>query len=318
MTDKFHAAAYIAAIAEMKNISAAAEKLNMSQPALSARLKKTEEQIGAAVFDRSKQPLELTDAGRAYLEYAEKIAAVDREFEQRISDMENLQCGSLVIGGASSFNVSYYPKAVGEFLGRYPNIDAEIIDGNIPEISVKAFNGEIDLFTAHPMEFDDSFCYEKLFSERIYVCVPREWNINEKLKEKEIPYGQIIEGGREVSYETIDFSVFRDLPFIMLREDQHIGMVMNRLFEKYGFEPKRHVCVEQTMTSYALTTAGVGISLMTESCIRNSGFGDFPRFYLTDPDMCRRDIYVVYPKHRYMSRAAREFIGILKDTLGGD
>ena len=69
------------------------------------------------------------------------------------------------------------------------------------------------------------------------------------------------------------------------------------------------------MTSYALTLAGVGISLMTESCIRNSRFSQFPRFYLTEPELCARDIYVVYPANRYMSRAAKEFIEVLKKTL---
>lgn len=317
--DKFVSAGYIETIAEMKNISAAAEKLDMSQPALSARLKKTEEQLGTAIFDRSRQPLELTEAGKVYLEYAEKMDALNREFNRHISDLEDMRRGSLTIGGASSFNVSYLPEAVSVFLKKYPGIDIEIIDDNIPEISVKAFNGMIDLFIAHPMEFDERFCYEKLFSERIYVCVPRDWEINDALKEKEIQPETIMRGreagAAQETSELIDLTVLKYMPFVMLRDDQHIGLLMNELFERCGFEPIRKVCVEQTMTSYALTLAGVGISLMTESCIRNSRFSQFPRFYLTEPELCARDIYVVYPANRYMSRAAKEFIEVLKKTL---
>src|SRR5699024_10211690 len=162
------------------------EKLDMSQPALSARLKKAEEQLGTAIFDRSRQPLELTEAGKVYLEYAEKMDALNREFNRHISDLEDMRRGRLTIGGASSLNVSSLTEAVNVFMKKYPGIDIEIIDDNIPEISVKPFNGMIDLFIAHPMEFDERFCYEKLFSERIYVCVPRDWEINDVLKEKEI------------------------------------------------------------------------------------------------------------------------------------
>lgn len=184
---------------------------------------------------------------------------------------------------------------------------------------MKAFNGMIDLFIAHPMEFDERFCYEKLFSERIYVCVPRDWEINDALKEKEIQPETIMRGreagAAQETSELIDLTVLKYMPFVMLRDDQHIGLLMNELFERCGFEPIRKVCVEQTMTSYALTLAGVGISLMTESCIRNSRFSQFPRFYLTEPELCARDIYVVYPANRYMSRAAKEFIEVLKKTL---
>ena len=56
---------YIKTIAEMRSISAAAESLGISQPALSAHLKKTEAEVGAVLFDRSRQPLELTEAGQA-------------------------------------------------------------------------------------------------------------------------------------------------------------------------------------------------------------------------------------------------------------
>ena len=317
--EKFTSAAYIETIAEMKNISAAAEKLDMSQPALSARLRKTEEQLGTAIFDRSKKPLELTEAGRVYLDYADRFAALERELHQQITDIEEMRKGSLTIGGASFFNVSYYPKAVGAFLKKHPGIDMEIVDGKIPEISVKAYNGSVDLFIAHPMEFDERFCYEKLFNEKIFLCVPGDWEINDELKDFEVRPETIMgrDGSDRGDMPVMDFSVLSGLPFVMLNEDQHIGTVMNGLFEKYGFEPVRCVTAEQTMTSYALTLAGVGISLITESCIRNSGFHDSPKFYLTEPELCSRDIYAVYPKNRYMSRAAREFISILKDTLSG-
>lgn len=313
--DKFIGSEYIAAIAETKSISAAAEMLDVSQPALSIRLKKIEEQLGVFIFDRSKQPLELTEEGRLYLEYADRISAVNREFMQRISDIENMRQGKLTLGGASFFNVSYLPKAASIFAKKYPGIDIEIIDGKIPEIAVKALNGMIDVFIAHPMEMDERFHYEKLFNEKIFVCVPQDWEINQYLKDNEISIEDINDSYKNHKYKTIDLKVFKNMPFVILKEDQHIGLLMHKLFEKYKISPIHKICVEQTMTSYALTLAGAGISLMTESCIRNSRFKDFPKFYMADPDICFREIYVVYPKNRYLSKASSEFIEILKSSF---
>ena len=100
--DYFSSANYIKAIADARNISAAAEKIGISQPALSAFLKKLEEQLGVILFDRTKQPLTLTEAGRIYLEYAVKYEALQHEFNQHINDIEGLQRGKLIIAGAPS------------------------------------------------------------------------------------------------------------------------------------------------------------------------------------------------------------------------
>ena len=99
----------------MRSISAAAESLGISQPALSSHLKKVESEIGTVLFDRSRQPLELTEAGRAYLEYLDRALSLEKEMEQTISDIEGLETGSITVGGAAFFNVAYLPKAVGIF-----------------------------------------------------------------------------------------------------------------------------------------------------------------------------------------------------------
>ncbi len=315
--DCFSSAKYIEMIAETKNISAAAEQLKISQPALSSHLKKLETLLGTVLFDRTKQPLEITEAGKVYLDYAIRYQALSREFMQQIADIEDLKAGKITIGGAASFNVSYLPKTVAEFAQRYSGIDIEIVDGNIPEITNKALNGQLDIFIAPTIDFDDRLCYEELLQEKIFLCVPPQWKINEELSPYEVTMKQISTGKYEENEESklVDFSLFKDCPFILLKKDQHIGHTMSRLFDKYEFEPRKYVTAEQTMTSYGLTLAGVGISLMTESTIKNSNFKVCPKFYMADPIICSRKIYAVYSKQKYLSKAARIFITILKKNL---
>ena len=316
--DKFLSPNYVKTIAETSNISAAAEKLGISQPALSAYLKKQEEQLGALLFDRSKQPLELTEAGRVYLQYADRFSALEKEFRQHIADLEELKQGRLTIGGASFFNVSYLPRAVACFTSRYPGIEVEILDGTVPEISIQALNGQLDLFISPPWgEDDERFYYERLLEERIFLCVPPDWEINRKLQGQDVPVERILEQ-RSLDEEPLsvaDFRAFQGLPFVLLQEDQHIGHVMSALFQKYGVKPGNRICVQQTMTSYALTLAGVGISLITESSVRNSGLRSHPKLYFVDREICRRGIFVVYPKQKYLSRAAKAFIQMLKTNI---
>ena len=82
---------------------------------------------------------------------------------------------------------------------------------------------------------------------------------------------------------------------------------MWQLFERYQFTPEHRIAAEQTMTSYALTLAG--------STVAKGHLRDYPAFYLTDLDICSRDMYIAYPKQKYLSRAGKEFISILKESL---
>ncbi len=305
---------YIKAIAGARNISAAAETLGISQPALSAYLKKLENQIGAMLFDRSKKPLSLTETGKAYLQYANQVEALNREFMKQVSDLEELKSGTLTIGGASFFNTTYIPGAVAGFLTEYPCIDVEIIDGTVPEISVAALNGKVDMFITPTAEDTERFFYEKLLDEKIFVAVPPQWKINKVLGQKHGGASDKCMQGGYKRLDAEDFILLEDETFILLHKGQHIGRKMAQLFERHSLKPRHTVLVDQTMTSLALTRAGVGISLITESTIKGSGLADPPCLYLADEDICSREIFAAYPKNKYCSRATSEFIRILKDN----
>lgn len=311
---------YILAAARYGSISKAAEKLGISQPALSAHIKTVERQMGIQIFDRSKKPLQLTDSGQIYADYLKQSLELEKEFRQRLSDLSELKTGKLVIGGASFFNISYLPEIAATYTKKFPGVHLEIVDGKMPEIIDKALNHELDLFLSPSWNQDDRFNYEPILNERIFICVPPLWPINEKLKEKQLPIDLILSGKEESisrweRQHCIDFSVLNGQTFILLKEDQHLGNIMGRLFELYGFQPEHFISAEQTITSYALTLAGAGISLMTESVIRRDLLREHPAFYVTEPELCRRDMYVAYPKQRYLSRAGKEFIALLKSRL---
>ena len=293
---------YIKAIAEVRSISVAAENLGISQPALSSYLKKQEKELGAALFDRSKQPLEITEAGKAYIDFLDRAAVLQRELTQNLADIADMNTGDLTVGGASFFNVAYIPGAIAEFAKKYPNINIEIIDGKVSELTTAAHNGVLDLFITPFDDETDRFSYEELLSEKIYLAVPSEWEINRELKNST--------AGGKITKEQ-----FRELcryTFITLKKEQHIGQIMEKLFRKYGCRPERIITAEQTMTTFALTLSGVGISLITESSINHSGRMKLPELYTVDPSICSREIYIAYPKNKYMSRATKEFIRILK------
>lgn len=301
--DKLVALEYFRTIARTRNISAAAEELGISQPALSNFVKRQEASVGATLVDRSTVPVTITEAGQAYFEYLEKVDSLNRELSHEIDDLENLQKGNLIVGGAVFFNVAYLPKAIAEFNKLYPGINIEIVDGLVPEITTEALAGRIDLFTTAIKSNEEDLCYEEMFNEKIFLCLPPEWEINNKLPQP----GK--EGYAKLSDD--DFKLLQDCTFIVLHEDQDIGRKMKALFDRHGFQPQHVLTAGQTLTTLELTLAGAGISLITESTLNQYNMDRKPKLYLIDPEICSRTMYVAYPKNRYIAQATKKFIEVL-------
>lgn len=307
---------YIKNIAQVKSISVAADQLGISQPALSSYLKKIESELGMVLFDRSRQPLELTEAGKVYLDFLDKTAALQKQLMQNLSDIDDLKTGDLTVGGASFFNVAYLPKAIAAFASAYPGIEIEIVDGKVPELVNMAQKGLLDLFITPIPEDPDRFVYEELLEEEVYLAVPESWEINKALESKAVTVEADIHDQKKPSKALTrdEFVGLCENTFVMLKPDQDIGHKMQALLDKYECQPSRIITAEQTMTTLALAQNGVGISLITESSIRNCSMETLPKLYMVDTEICTRKIYIAYPKNKYLSKAATEFVKILKEN----
>ena len=311
---------YIKKIAQAKSISVAADQLGISQPALSSYLKKVEGELGVVLFDRSRQPLELTEAGKVYLDYLDEVVIRQKELMKSLSDINDLKTGSLTVGGASFFNVAYLPKSIAAFVSENPGIDIEIVDDRVPRLEALAQKGMLDLFITPINDEPERFVYEELLEEDVFLAVPETWEVNRQLEGKAISIEELTESeaaakshrkAKPLTRE--EFACLCRETFVVLKPDQDIGRKMQALLNSCGCTPERVITAEQTMTTLALTLRGVGVSLITESSIRNCGFAGLPKLYMANPDICRRKMYIAYPRNKYLSKAARRFAEVLKE-----
>ena len=125
---------YVYEVYKERSFTKAAQNLYISQPSLSARIKKIEEIIGEPLFDRSTTPLQLTEVGKVYIEAAEEITQIEQRVENYINDLAGLKTGNLAVGASTLFAAYVVPSLITKFNQKFPDVHIQLIEGNTAEL----------------------------------------------------------------------------------------------------------------------------------------------------------------------------------------
>lgn len=172
----FRGMEYVYAVYKEKSFSKAAEKLFISQPSLSANVKREEQSVGYPIFDRSMKPLGLTEPGKKYIETVEKILSMQNEFSEYIDDLGDLKTGRLVLGGSSLYSSWVLPPLMGNFSKTYPLVQLELVEETTTNLQRMLQNGEID-FLLDNCELEDEIFDRQLYRQEYLVFA----NVNIKM-----------------------------------------------------------------------------------------------------------------------------------------
>jgi len=141
------------AVARERRFSRAAEKLFRTQSAVSQTIRKLEDELGEALFDRSSREGVLTDAGKVLHEYAEKLINLRTEASESLTELRELQKGKLVIA-ANEFTALYLLPLLAEFRRLHPMIKIKVeraLGSHIPD-DVLRYAVEFGVLSYEPQE----------------------------------------------------------------------------------------------------------------------------------------------------------------------
>ncbi|MEL4024265.1 LysR family transcriptional regulator [Lysinibacillus endophyticus] len=119
---------------EEKNITKTAEKLFITQPALTYRIQAIEQEFGVKIVNRGKKGVEFTFEGEYVYRYAEKMIIEFRKVKEKLKNMDNKVQGKLRIAVSSSFAYNPLPVILKDFLTLYPEVEVNLVTGWSSEI----------------------------------------------------------------------------------------------------------------------------------------------------------------------------------------
>jgi DNA-binding transcriptional LysR family regulator len=298
---------YMLKVAEEKSFSKAAQKLYIAQPSLSQYIQKLEQQLGVQLFDRSTNPLKLTYAGEQYAQTAKNILDLKDQLSNQMEDIANFKKGRLTIG-LSAFRSAYImPKIFPLFYKKFPGIDIVLMEGNSVELEDLAIKGTTDISLMTLPIKENLFCYEPILMEKILLAVPPHNPVAKKA----------IKGHyNQHTHAEISLHELCNEPFILLKQHQKLHQIAVSLCKQAGFKPKIILESESIEATHALVSSGMGIAFIPDTIALFTQTPTTPIYFGIKDLETTRTLVASYRKKRYLSRAAQEFIGMMKDVLG--
>lgn len=300
---------YVYEVYKEKSFSKAAENLYISQPALSAMVKKVESKVGMPLFDRSTSPIQLTECGKRYVKTAEKIMDLEDEFAYYVGNLHELKTGHLSVGGTYLFSSFILPPIIAKFQSAYPHVKVSMFEGHTPLLEQKLFGGDLDIIIDNYL-LDESIYEKKIFmEEHLLIAVPAAFDSNRRASQYQLS-AQDVRNNKHLdqAFPGVSLKKFKDDPFIVLRSHNDTRERVDEICRRAGVQLNYSLKLNQLLTTYHLTEYGMGDSFVSDTVVKSLPQDENIIYYKLDDPEAVREVYLYYKKNKYMTRSMIEFI----------
>ena len=198
--------------ARHRNLSRAADVLHVTQPALTARIQALEAELGTPLFVRGRLGMEMTDAGRAFLPYAERAVAALDAGASMLAELRRGGTGELVLGGAPAVSTYVLPALLMRYTRRFPNVRLVVRTGHSEEILEMVLRREIDLGLVRELQHPDIETFPMYDDELILVAAgSHRFGDRATVGLHELAEARLILFDRTSSYYELTNAFFRDM-----------------------------------------------------------------------------------------------------------
>jgi DNA-binding transcriptional LysR family regulator len=280
------------AVADAGGISAAANRLHITQPALSRRLQQLEEQLGATLLERGRRGVRLTELGRLVQREGRPILTRYEQLQEQVRARQALRGGVVRIGGGATAVSYILPRAIAEFQSQHPSVRFRLKESGSSEVADDVRSGELEVGLATLPVRDQGLEVHPLMTDRI-VLVARS----------DHPLAQ----GKRIGAEQLDGQ-----PFIGFLTGTAIRQIIDSALREAGVEMNAVMELRSIPTILHMVASTGNLAFV-------SRVGIDARSDLTQPNIqglrIERQLAVVVRQGAHLSPATTAFLDQLDRTI---
>jgi DNA-binding transcriptional LysR family regulator len=285
------------AVVEKKSFSQAAERLGVTQPAVSLQVRALEQRLGQTLLDRSGRRVEPTEAGQRLYRSAQRLLALEEQlFEEVARDGDRLT-GTLALGASTGPGAHLVPLLLCEFQSGHPDLHVALSIWDTQTVIDRVAERDLELGVVGALRRHRSLEFDPLVRDEIVLAVPP---------------------GHRAAGGTLGVDELRDESLIVMQEGAGVRQVVEEELRRAGLrlrgvEPKLELGLQESVKS--AVAAGYGVAFISRTAIDGelaAGTLAAARVEGIEPV---RQIYVVRARGRAVTRAAEAFLAFARERL---
>ncbi len=235
-------------IVETKSLTRTAAFFGCTQSAVSQLVRALESDLGVTLLARNKNGVRLTAEGEYLLPSMRQIVGGERSVFEKSLELQNLNTGLIRMGIFTSMSCQWLPPYLKKFRERYPNINFELLQGDMLQICDWLRNGLVDIgFMTRPDS--DEFAFRELLEDRMHIVLPPEHPL----------------AGGEVRLADLAEETF------VLMESGY-SQIVEKIFRDAAIRPKRQYTVKDDYTVMSMVESGLGVSVLPELLLQRTPY----------------------------------------------
>ena len=287
--------AFIAA-ADCGSFSRAAELLKVAQPSLSNRIQSLEREVGQPMFERMGRGVKLTDAGRAFLPYAQRILRTLHDGLLVLDGTREGTGGRLSIGTAPAVGTYVLPRMLKTFCDNHEGVDVVVRTGHSDEVLQMVLDDDVQVGFGRPINHPDVRTVI-LYRGELVLVVSSQHRYSKR-------------GSVRVGDLADDSLILFD------RDSGYYGMIVG-LFRDLGVVPQQQMQLDSIEATKKMVEANLGIALLPEVSVeREIRLGTLHKVHIESAAPIEREIAVMYRRSKPQSGPMAAFLDLLGEIYG--
>ncbi len=288
---------YVIAISEERSLSRAAERLLVTQPALSQQVKKLEKELDAKLFRREKNELLLTDAGKVYVNGARSVMSIYQKALEEINSLKRESRRQITLIYNNALLPDFASAILPSFKELYPDVVLSTVNGNISVAKDYLLGGMADLAVMASREPSHSLLeFIPLKKEELLLVMPADEPL-----------------ARDFGEMGVNFSCMQDMPFILNQANSFFRTLEREIFRNHSVSPKVLCEISDLDASLKMVEDHKGLAFIPRSMIRQE-----QRIccFSMDPP-AEFFVVIAYHKGNVLTKAVKDLIRVMLEVYDG-
>lgn len=280
-----------AQVAAHSSFSKAAEALFLTQPSVTARIQGLEKEVDEELFERTGRGVRLSEAGAAFLPYAEAVLRTLRDGRDALEALRKTEFGHLRLGTALTISAYVLPGILTTFRERYPGVNVAVRTGRSEQVLQMILADEVQVGLVRSLQHPEIEAIH-LYEEDIVLVVnpAHQFSRNGPVRIEEVARQPVIFYDKGSSYYTLTQSLFRQASVV-----PHVAMELDS--------------IEATKK---MVEEGLGIAMLPRAAVeREVSLGILCEVEVKDAESVRRPVSLIYRKNRQRPRVVQAFMEVL-------